>query len=466
MEKTFSNKLTIFLVAVIVVAAVLVMLKVFNGSYALPDLSKPVISDIQKTSDDPLQVQVKYKLTNVEDSYTISIINNTDAKTYSADVPKNEGDNEYYINDLSKGKTYAFTIKLCSDESNCIESDSKSIEIAQEQQTPTNPTNNENNQNTNTNVVGKVTNLRVTSITPNTISLSWNAASNANSYKLKYKKSSVSKWYEHNISGQSVKIKSLKPNTKYNIAVIGVKNGVKIDDKNWVYKDVITAPSVPAISGFKATAESYSKVKISWKKSSNKNVTYEIYRKQAGKSWKKIKTLGVNSTSYRDKGVSANTKYYYKMKAVDRKSQKGKTFSSNYTSTKTVKTPTKNRKTYIMISIKQQKLWFYKKGQLILTSKVVTGNKRAGHSTPKGTYKIRAKSRSAYLVGRDYVSFVNYWMLIDRGTQIGLHDATWRSKFGGSIYKSNGSHGCINLPFKTAKKIYSKAPTGTKVIVK
>ena len=118
-----------------------------------------------------------------------------------------------------------------------------------------------------------------------------------------------------------------------------------------------------------------------------------------------------------------------------------------------------------MVSIKKQKLWFYKKGKLVLKSKVVTGTK--GHTnTPKGTYKIRGKSRSAYLVGRDYVSFVNYWMLIDSSAQIGLHDATWRSSFGGSIYKYNGSHGCINLPYNVAKKIYKKAPVGTKVIVK
>ena len=117
------------------------------------------------------------------------------------------------------------------------------------------------------------------------------------------------------------------------------------------------------------------------------------------------------------------------------------------------------------MSIKSQKLWFYKNGKLVLQSKVVTGKNGKNH-TPKGTYKIRGKARSTYLVGRDYVSFVNYWMLIDSRTQIGLHDATWRSKFGGTIYKRNGSHGCINLPLKTAKTIYKKAPKGTKVIIK
>ena len=38
---------------------------------------------------------------------------------------------------------------------------------------------------------------------------------------------------------------------------------------------------------------------------------------------------------------------------------------------------------------------------------------------------------------------------------IGLHDATWRSQFGGNIYVSNGSHGCVNLPYKVAEIIFN-----------
>ena len=34
---------------------------------------------------------------------------------------------------------------------------------------------------------------------------------------------------------------------------------------------------------------------------------------------------------------------------------------------------------------------------------------------------------------------------------VGFHDATWRNRFGGTIYKTNGSHGCINTPFDNMK---------------
>lgn len=48
---------------------------------------------------------------------------------------------------------------------------------------------------------------------------------------------------------------------------------------------------------------------------------------------------------------------------------------------------------------------------------------------------------------------------------VGLHDASWRSEFGGTIYKYSGSHGCVNLPYSAAKAIYAEAEIGTTVIV-
>lgn len=47
---------------------------------------------------------------------------------------------------------------------------------------------------------------------------------------------------------------------------------------------------------------------------------------------------------------------------------------------------------------------------------------------------------------------------------IGMHDAKWRSSFGGAIYKTSGSHGCINLPPSVAKTIFDNISAGTPVI--
>lgn len=46
-----------------------------------------------------------------------------------------------------------------------------------------------------------------------------------------------------------------------------------------------------------------------------------------------------------------------------------------------------------------------------------------------------------------------------------MHDATWRRSFGSNIYKTNGSHGCINLPLSAAKTIFENVEKGYPVLV-
>ena len=119
--------------------------------------------------------------------------------------------------------------------------------------------------------------------------------------------------------------------------------------------------------------------------------------------------------------------------------------------------------TYIEVNLDAQKLWFYKYGECILSSNLVSGKVSAEWFTPNGVFSIYAKDASTYLVGEDYRTFVNYWMPFYGG--YGLHDATWRGSFGGEIYVYGGSHGCVNLPLSSAATIYNNAPVGTKVIV-
>ena len=47
----------------------------------------------------------------------------------------------------------------------------------------------------------------------------------------------------------------------------------------------------------------------------------------------------------------------------------------------------------------------------------------------------------------------------------GLHDAWWRNAFGGTIYQTNGSHGCVNLPPAAAKTIYDNMEERMAVIL-
>ena len=119
--------------------------------------------------------------------------------------------------------------------------------------------------------------------------------------------------------------------------------------------------------------------------------------------------------------------------------------------------------TYIEVNLSSQHLWFYKNGELLVSTPLVSGKVVAEYCTPTGIYSIYDKDADTYLVGADYRSYVNYWMPFHYG--YGLHDATWRGSFGGEIYLYSGSHGCVNLPLKAAGTIYNNASVGTKVIL-
>ena len=118
--------------------------------------------------------------------------------------------------------------------------------------------------------------------------------------------------------------------------------------------------------------------------------------------------------------------------------------------------------TYVEINLTGQHLFFYKEGKLVVESDFVSGNLAKGWETPAGSYPLAYKQKNAVLKGENYRTPVNYWMPFNNG--IGMHDAKWRSSFGGTIYKTGGSHGCINLPPSVAKTIFDNISAGTPVI--
>lgn len=116
---------------------------------------------------------------------------------------------------------------------------------------------------------------------------------------------------------------------------------------------------------------------------------------------------------------------------------------------------------YVEVDISDQTVELYKDKNIILTTLCVTGK----DSTPTriGYFPIKYKTYDTYLKGPGYNSHVYYWMPFDGG--IGLHDAAWRSEFGGDIHFNGGSHGCVNMPHDAAKTIYENVSAGTKVLV-
>ena len=120
-------------------------------------------------------------------------------------------------------------------------------------------------------------------------------------------------------------------------------------------------------------------------------------------------------------------------------------------------------KTYIEVDMGKQMLYYYVDGELNMDMPVVTGNVNRSRGTPTGIYPVYNKRYHTYLRGVDYVSYVNYWLGVNKG--VGIHDANWRSKFGDEIYKSDGWHGCINCPYDSVEVLWDVVDIGTPVIL-
>lgn len=118
--------------------------------------------------------------------------------------------------------------------------------------------------------------------------------------------------------------------------------------------------------------------------------------------------------------------------------------------------------TYVEIDYTNQHLWYYKKGELVVDTDIVSGNIGRNNGSPDGVFKIVYKQRNATLVGEGYSSPVNYFMPF--AYNVGIHDASWRSKFGDQIYLTSGSHGCINVPSEVAEILYETLATDTPVV--
>lgn len=119
--------------------------------------------------------------------------------------------------------------------------------------------------------------------------------------------------------------------------------------------------------------------------------------------------------------------------------------------------------TYIEVDMGSQHMYYYVDGESVIDTPIVTGNVSRKWSTPAKVCFVYFKQKNRVLRGANYATPVKYWMAVDG--HIGIHDATWRKEFGGEIYKTNGSHGCINTPLEIMTELYDMVELGTPVIM-
>lgn len=122
---------------------------------------------------------------------------------------------------------------------------------------------------------------------------------------------------------------------------------------------------------------------------------------------------------------------------------------------------------YVEVDLTKQHLWFYMGGELIVESDIVSGLPKDGRETATGVFPLAYKESPSVLSGGQgqgaYETKVEYWMPFHDGQ--GLHDGWWRNSFGGTIYQTDGSHGCVNLPPAVAKTIYENIEAKVAIIL-
>ena len=126
--------------------------------------------------------------------------------------------------------------------------------------------------------------------------------------------------------------------------------------------------------------------------------------------------------------------------------------------------------TYLELDLTKQHIYYVKKGKIEFEADVVTGSPWGGRATPQGVYSILEMRSPAKLVGEiqsngkpEYETWVTYWMRMTWAGH-GFHDATWQPWFGGDRYTYAGSHGCINMDYYDAEKLYSLIHEGLPVV--
>lgn len=120
--------------------------------------------------------------------------------------------------------------------------------------------------------------------------------------------------------------------------------------------------------------------------------------------------------------------------------------------------------TYVDVDIDKQIVTYFYLGEIEWQTYCVSGTANGKRDTPKGTFWIIKKVPGKRLKGPTWDCWVDRWMQFTY-TACGFHDASWRYRFGGNIYKTNGSHGCVNLSKEAAYELYDKVVVGTTVIV-
>ncbi|GAB3712347.1 hypothetical protein GCM10027592_50730 [Spirosoma flavus] len=170
--------------------------------------------------------------------------------------------------------------------------------------------------------LGAPQNLVATAASTSQINLSWTGVANITGYQLERSPNGNDNWTKiADLAGNttSYEDKNLSPNTRYYYRIRAIISGTAVI--SGPYSNVANAqtPDTPpaAPARLTATAVAYNQINLQWADLSNNESGFQVERSTDGSTFSKIADVGANATSYEDKNLQPQTRYYYRIRAVN-----------------------------------------------------------------------------------------------------------------------------------------------------
>ena len=271
------------------------------------------------TAISPTEVKLTYDPVD-SNAKLIRVDKSTDGgNSYHAIGTVNASAPSIYIKHLTPETEYYFKIVALRDSNTSFPSDAVHIKTPAEETVPNEPED-----------------LEATAASPSEVDLSWSDNSdNEDGFKVERKEEGGAYSVIATVPSDTTTYKDTSVEAEktyyYRVKAFNSKGDSAYSNEVQVTTPAQqTAPNAP--SNLSGTAVSSSEIDLTWNDNSDNEDGFKIERKEEGGTYSEIASLPANTTTYKDTGLSADTTYYYRVKAFNNKGE------SNYSNEIGVKT--------------------------------------------------------------------------------------------------------------------------------